>query len=386
MAYKNFKVETDSDGIALVTWDIPGRSMNVLDETSTSELDAIVKETTADAAVKGVVITSAKEAFCAGADLSMLEGMNQAYAKLFKEQGETAANQMLFDQSRRFSLVLRSIETSGKPWAAAINGLALGGGFEITLCCHYRVAAENPKTRLGLPEVKVGLFPGAGGTQRVPRLVPPQDAMTILLKGDPVTVEKAKALNLIHAIVPAADLVKAAKDWIKGGGKAVAPWDEKGFKLPAGPVFSKAGMMMFPAGNAIYRRETYDNYPAARAIMSCVYEGLQPADRRRAAGGVTLLHLGAALEGSGRDDPQPVPVDAGIEQGRAPSEGCAADQGEEDRRDRRRVHGRERRLCLGPCRPRCRSDRSRPGERRQGQGACAKGDRGADQEGTRQAF
>ena len=89
------------------------------------------------------------------------------------------------------------------------------------------------------------------------------------------TSTKAKALNLIHAIVPAADLIKAAKDWIKGGGKAVAPWDEKGFKLPGGPVFSKAGMMMFPAGNAIYRRETYDNYPAARAIMSCVYEGLQ---------------------------------------------------------------------------------------------------------------
>lgn len=155
---------------------------------------------------------------------------------------------MLFDQSRRFSQVLRSIETSGKPWAAAINGLALGGGFEITLCCHYRVAAENPKTRLGLPEVKVGLFPGAGGTQRVPRLVPPQDAMTILLKGDPVTVEKAKALNLIHAIVPAADLIKAAKDWIKGGGKAVAPWDEKGFKLPGGPVFSKAGMQLSDHG------------------------------------------------------------------------------------------------------------------------------------------
>ena len=195
--------------------------------------------------------------------------------RCLKEKGEVAANQMLFDQSRRFSLVLRGIETCGKPWAAAINGLALGGGFEVTLSCHYRVAAENPKTRLGLPEVKVGLFPGAGGTQRVPRLVPPQDAMTILLKGDPVTLEKAKALNLIHAIVPAADLIKAAKDWIKGGGKAVAPWDEKGFKLPGGPVFSKAGMMMFPAGNAIYRRETYDNYPAARAIMSCVYEGLQ---------------------------------------------------------------------------------------------------------------
>src|SRR5947209_16308745 len=275
MAYKNFKVETDADGIALVTWDIPGRSMNVLDTLTIEELGAIVDQTTADTAVKGVVITSGKEAFSAGADLSMLEGMNKAFAEAKKANGEEAAQKMLFDESRKLSLTLRKIETCGKPWVAAINGLALGGAFEVTLACHYRVAADNPKTRLGLPEIKVGLFPGGGGTQRVPRLVPPQDAMTILLKGDPVTVDKAKALNLIHAIVPAADLIKAAKDWIKGGGKAVAPWDEKGFKLPGGPVFSKNGMMMFPAGNAIYRRETYDNYPAARAIMSCVYEGLQ---------------------------------------------------------------------------------------------------------------
>ena len=102
MAFKNFKLETDADGIALVTWDIPGRSMNVLDETSTTELEEILKQTTADTAVKGVVITSAKDAFCAGADLSMLEGMNQEYAKVLKEKGEVAANQMLFEQSRRF--------------------------------------------------------------------------------------------------------------------------------------------------------------------------------------------------------------------------------------------------------------------------------------------
>ena len=274
MAFKNFKVETDSDGIALVTWDIPGRSMNVLDETTITELDEIVKQTTADAAVKGVVVTSGKEAFSAGADLSMLEGMNRRYVELLKTKGEVAANQMVFDESRKSSLTFRAIETSGKPWAAAINGLALGGAFELTLSCHYRVAAENPKTRLGLPEAKVGLFPGAGGTQRVPRIVQPQDALTLLLKGDTVDLTRAKALKLIDAIVPAADLIKAAKDWIKGGGKAVAPWDEKGFKLPGGPVFSKNGMMMFPAANAIYRRESYDNYPAQRAIMSCVYEGL----------------------------------------------------------------------------------------------------------------
>src|ERR1700761_82704 len=275
MAFKNFRVETDADGIALVTWDIPGRSMNVLDETTNTELEEIVKQTTADAAVKGVVVTSGKEAFSAGADLSMLEGMNHRYSELLKEKGEVAANQMLFDASRKSSLVFRGIETSGKPWVAAINGLALGGAFELTLACHYRVAAQNPKTRVGLPEVKVGLFPGAGGTQRVPRIVSPQDAMQLLLKGEAINLDRAKALKLVDVVVPAADMIKVAKDWIKAGGKAVAPWDEKGFKLPGGPVYSKAGMMMFPAGNAIYRRETFDNYPAARAVMQCVYEGLQ---------------------------------------------------------------------------------------------------------------
>jgi 3-hydroxyacyl-CoA dehydrogenase / enoyl-CoA hydratase / 3-hydroxybutyryl-CoA epimerase len=184
MTFKNFKLETDADGIALVTWDIPGRSMNVLDTTTIEELGAIVDQTTADAAVKGVVVTSGKEAFSAGADLSMLEGMNKIFAEAKKAKGEEAAQQMLFDESRKLSLTLRKIETSGKPWVAAINGLALGGAFELTLACHYRVAAENPKTKLGLPEIKVGLFPGGGGTQRLARMLQPQDTMQMLLKGD----------------------------------------------------------------------------------------------------------------------------------------------------------------------------------------------------------
>src|SRR3954452_5595381 len=107
MTFKDFKLETDADGIVLVTWDTPGRSMNVLDETSVNELEEIVKQTSADAAVKGVVITSAKEALCAGADLSMLEGMNRQYSDGLKTKGDEAANQMLFDQSRRLSLVFR---------------------------------------------------------------------------------------------------------------------------------------------------------------------------------------------------------------------------------------------------------------------------------------
>ena len=275
MAYTNFKVETDADGIALVTWDIPGKTMNVIDQRSSEELAAIAKQLNGDAAVKGVVITSGKDAFCAGADLTMLEGMNRAFTDMLKAKGEEAANKVLFEQCRGLSQVMRDIETGGKPWVCALNGLALGGGFEIALACHHRVAADNPKTVVGLPEIKIGLFPGGGGTQRVPRIVPTQDALQMLLKGESLNLAKAKQFKLIDNVVPAADLIKTAKDYIKNGGKAVAPWDENGFKLPSGPVYSKAGTMTFPPANAIYRRETYDNYPAARAIMSCVYEGLQ---------------------------------------------------------------------------------------------------------------
>ncbi len=274
MTYTNFTLETDADGIALVTWDIPGKSMNVLDTTTIEELGAIVAATTADAAIKGVVIISGKDAFSAGADLSMLDNMNKTFAEMKKSKGEEAAQQMLFDESRQLSLTLRKIETSGKPWVAAINGLALGGAFEVTLACHHRIASENPKTRLGLPEVKVGLFPGGGGTQRLPRILPPQDAMQMLLKGDAIDLKKALAQKLVGAVVPAADLIAAAKEWIKAGGKPTAAWDEKGFRLPV-PVYSKMGMQLFPAGNGLYRSQTYDNYPAARAIMQCVYEGLQ---------------------------------------------------------------------------------------------------------------
>src|SRR3954451_23910942 len=154
MAFKNFKDEIDADGIPLVTWDIPSRSMNVLDPLTFDELGALFDQPTADAAVKGVVITSGKDAFSAGADLSMLEGMNKVFAETTKAKGEEAAQQLLFDESRKLSLTLLKIETSGKPWVAAINGLALGGAFELTLACHYRVASDNPKTRLGLPEIK----------------------------------------------------------------------------------------------------------------------------------------------------------------------------------------------------------------------------------------
>jgi 3-hydroxyacyl-CoA dehydrogenase / enoyl-CoA hydratase / 3-hydroxybutyryl-CoA epimerase len=271
----NFKFDVDADGIALIAWDSPGRSMNVIDMEVIAELGGIVDKVTSAAAIKGAVITSAKDAFCGGADLTMLERMGAVYAGLVKTKGTEAAAAYVFDESRKLSQLYRRIETGGKPWVCALNGTAMGGGFELALACHQRVAADNAKTRLGLPEIKIGLFPGAGGTQRIARILPPADALQFLLKGDQLKLDRAKIMKLIDNVVPQADLIKVSKDWIKAGGKAVKPWDEKGFKLPGGPVYSKAGMMVFPPANAIYRRETYDNYPAARAILQVVYEGLQ---------------------------------------------------------------------------------------------------------------
>ena len=275
MSYTNFKVETDADGIALITWDMPERSMNVINLTVIEELGAIVEKVAADAATKGAVITSSKDTFCAGADLTLLESLTRVFAEMAKNQGEEQAATVLFEESRKLSQLYRRLETCGKPFVAAINGTALGGAFELALACHHRVASDNPKTRVGLPEIKIGLFPGAGGTQRVARMLQPADALQLLLKGDQLRLNRAKAMKLVDNVVPAADLVKTAKEWIKAGGKAVKPWDEQGFKFPGGLVFSKAGMMTFPPANAIYRRETYDNYPAARAIMQTVFEGLQ---------------------------------------------------------------------------------------------------------------
>src|SRR6202034_1371611 len=280
MTFQNFTFDVDADGIALVTWNMPGRSMNVIDAKVMEELAAIVERVANEAGIKGAVLTSGKDAFCAGADLTMLETQSRTFTDLLKSQGEEAANKRLFEESRKLSQIARRMETCGKPWVAAVNGTAMGGGFELALACHHRVAAENDKTRLGLPEIKVGLFPGGGGTQRIARMLQPADALQFLLKGDQLRLNRAKAMKLVDAVVPQADLVRTAKDWIKAGGAAKAPWDVDGFKLPGGLVYSKNGMMVFPAANALYRRETYDNYPAARAILQVVYEGLQlPMDQ-----------------------------------------------------------------------------------------------------------
>ena len=273
MSYKNFSVDIDGDGIALVTWDMPGRSMNVFTEEVMRELNAIIDQVVADAAVKGAVITSGKETFSGGADLTMLQQMLGLFAKE-KVKDQEKATQTLFTNVGFMTGLFRKLETCGKPWVSAINGTCMGGAFEMSLACHGRVAADSDKVKMALPEVKVGIFPGAGGTQRVPRLTDTQGALEMLTSGKNLTAQKAKAMGLVHEIAEPAKLVETAKAMIRNGLKPVAPWDEKGFKLPGGPVYSVAGANLWPPAIAILRRETYGNYPAAMAILKCVYEGL----------------------------------------------------------------------------------------------------------------
>jgi 3-hydroxyacyl-CoA dehydrogenase/enoyl-CoA hydratase/3-hydroxybutyryl-CoA epimerase len=269
MELKNFRWDQDADGIVTIFWDVPGRTMNVLTGSAVADLVAVAEKVASDASITGLVITSGKaNGFCAGAALDEMEGNTQAAAKSPEDALATAYQGVM-----RFHQAFRKLETCGKPVAAAINGLALGGGLEVTLACHYRVVTDNPKIQLGLPEAKVGLLPGGGGTQRMPRLIGAMAALPIILQGQSVDPQKALGLKLIHAV--SKDPVADAKAWIKTKPEAVQPWDKKDFKIPGGGPYSPGGSQVFTMGNAMLRKESYGNYPAQKFILSCVYEGLQ---------------------------------------------------------------------------------------------------------------
>ena len=273
MNLANFRFETDGDGVALVTWDMPGRSMNVLNPEVMGEFEQIIDRIAGDAAIKGAVITSSKGV--GGADLTFLRAANEEFGRRAKAEGHEAAMRAFVDGVKRLNFIYRRLETCGKPVAAAIDGVCMGGGFEMALACHYRIVSDSDKTRVGLPEIKVGLFPGGGGTQRVARLLPTPDALQMLFKGEQIRPAAAKKMGLVHEVAPADQIVALAKAWVKANPDAKSPWDDPKFKPPSGKVFSAPGMMIWPPANAIYRRETYDNYPAAKAILSSVFEGLQ---------------------------------------------------------------------------------------------------------------
>jgi 3-hydroxyacyl-CoA dehydrogenase/enoyl-CoA hydratase/3-hydroxybutyryl-CoA epimerase len=174
-------------------------------------------------------------------------------------------------------MLLRKLETCGKPVAAAINGTALGGGFEICLASHYRVVADDPKIQLGLPEAKVGVMPGGGGTQRLPRLIGAMQALPLMLQGKTLGPQAALGLGLVHKVVPKDQVVAEARRWLleEGKTKTKQPWDESGYKIPGGGPYTPQGLPVFMMGSAMLRKESYGNYPAQKAIMQAVYEGLQ---------------------------------------------------------------------------------------------------------------
>ncbi|MBJ7534473.1 enoyl-CoA hydratase/isomerase family protein [Rhodomicrobium vannielii ATCC 17100] len=261
--------QVDADGIATLTIDQPGKSMNVISPEFTEELSEAIERAAADTSVKGIVITSGKSSFVAGADLIGMSAMI--------EHARNAPAAEALKVSSRLTEVLRRIETIGKPVATAINGTALGGGFEIALATHYRVAADDESIKIGQPEVQVGLLPGAGGTQRIPRLIGIMASAPLLLEGKHLSPAQAKSSGLIHDVVPAAELLAKAKAWLLSPqAKSVQPWDERGFKVPGGAGgMHPAAAQLFMAANAMTRDKTLGNYPAAQAILSAVYEGTQ---------------------------------------------------------------------------------------------------------------
>ena len=262
----------DAQGIVTLTLDYPGKSMNVIDQSLMDDLRDCITRVAADPAVIGAIVTSGKQAFVAGADLLSME------ANLDSMRDDSM--QVLFDKCASLSRLLRQMETCGKPFVAAINGTAMGGGLEICLACHYRVVSDAPGLLLGLPEVQVGLLPGAGGTQRMLRILGISRAMPYLLEGKHFDAAKGLKEGIVQAIASPDTLLDTARRWLLDQPTAIQPWDIKGYTLPGGGPFDAKVAPSFVVGNTMLQAQTFHNLPAPLAIQSCLYEGAQlPMDK-----------------------------------------------------------------------------------------------------------
>ncbi|WP_198428845.1 3-hydroxyacyl-CoA dehydrogenase NAD-binding domain-containing protein [Nocardia bovistercoris] len=260
--------EQDSDGIVVLTMDDPNQGANTMNELYKKSMTDTVDRLEAEKdSITGVVLTSAKKTFFAGGDLKNMMNVGP-------DDGPA-----LMEELRVIKSALRRLETLGKPVVSAINGAALGGGLEITLATHYRIAADVPGVQLGLPEVTLGLLPAGGGVIRTVRMLGLQAAlMQVLLQGNRFRPSQAKDLGLINELVGSvAELVPAAKAWIKANPEAsVQPWDKKGYKIPGGTPASPGLAANLPAFPANLRKQLKGaNMPAPRAIMAAAVEGSQ---------------------------------------------------------------------------------------------------------------
>lgn len=268
----DFTLATDTDGVATITWDVQGKSMNVMSEQGFKDLDAMIDKVLADPTIKGVILTSGKKDFAGGMDLNIIARM--------KEGGAATVFGGVMDIHK----ILRKIERAGmdpktlkggKPIVAALPGTALGIGLELPLSCHRIIAADNPRAKIGLPEIMVGIFPGAGGTTRLGRKMGAMMAAPFLLEGKLSDPKAAKSAGLIDEVVAPEDLLSRAKEWVLAATEAdlVKPWDAKGYKMPGGTPYTPAGFQTFVGAGAMVHAKTFGVYPAAKALLSAVYEG-----------------------------------------------------------------------------------------------------------------
>jgi 3-hydroxyacyl-CoA dehydrogenase / enoyl-CoA hydratase / 3-hydroxybutyryl-CoA epimerase len=263
---QQFRAERSENNVLHLVFDMPGRPMNVFSNAAIAEL-AVFSQWLRESDVKGVVIRSGKpSAFCAGADLAEL---GLAYDMIMAAPAETR-DRLAFDHFFRLSQALRGIETAGKPVAAAIAGLALGGGGELALATHHRVMVDDPKVAFGLPESLVGLLPGGGGTQRLPRLTGIEKAFPILLEGARLSGQAAVAAGVIDQLVPLGEEVAAAERWVLSHPSASQPWDRPGWR----PVDVDDVASIIARKRESVLAETLGHYPAPLAILDCVGEGL----------------------------------------------------------------------------------------------------------------
>ncbi|THD84922.1 3-hydroxyacyl-CoA dehydrogenase [Aliigemmobacter aestuarii] len=274
----DFTYAVDADGVATITWDVARKSMNVMSLEGFALLDSMIDRALADQDVRGVIITSGKKDFAGGMDLNVIAQMRAGGA------------QAIFDGVMQMHGVLRKIERAGmepntlkgaKPIVAALPGTALGIGLELPLSCHRIIAADNPKAKIGLPEIMVGIFPGAGGTTRLVRKMGAMMAAPFLLEGKLSDPKAAKGAGIIDEVVAPEDLLARAKEWVLAAKEAdlVKPWDAKGYKMPGGAPYHPAGFQTFVGASAMVHGKTMGVYPAAKALLAAVYEGaLVPFD------------------------------------------------------------------------------------------------------------
>lgn len=239
--------------------------VNVLSEESTQAFREVLESVLSDSAVKGLVVASANREFIAGADLGLIQRLMKA--------GDV---RQIFEASWQVQEVFWRLETGGKPVVAAIGGSALGGGYELVLACHYRVAVEDPAIEIGLPEATLGLMPGGGGTQRLPRKIGIAPALELILEGRRLRPKEALAAGLVDALVPEpGQLLEAALAWLRKEPPASNPWLDPRHRIPGGDVYSSTGGQVLAAAIARLREKTYGHYPGLVYALQAVYEGLQ---------------------------------------------------------------------------------------------------------------